>query len=349
MAEALAELEQFLGSDVRPDLKDQALQHILGISASDEGRRLFLEAPGLVGALLEVIGHWNTPSLARDAALALINLSASPLLSKFLHEKGGVEALLKFSLDPESPVADPALMTLCNITRDSKAVESAWPTLESQLCEILKALSHVEYNKKGQTLHYLAPLISNLTQLAAARSLLLKGTGLMTLAAFTRFEASVVRRGGVVSALRNLCFEDAAVDFANDLLPPLLLPIAASDTAYTDEETEKLHIDLQFLPPEHQRELDPDLRRLILEALSQLAATKEGREALRENGTYLVLRELHKWEEDREALLACQNLAELLIRTEDEIGVDDLKKLDVPQHLVTSFEAMDKDFLGLKE
>ncbi|CAB3363451.1 Hypothetical predicted protein [Cloeon dipterum] len=321
------------GPDVRPDLKDQALQHILGISGSDEGRKLFLEARDLVGALLEVCKHWKTPALARDAALALINLTASPLLNAIIIEKGGIPTLVDAGLDPESPVADPALMALCNITRDKEAADVAWSLLKERLNEILKALSNLQHNKKAQNLHYLAPLISNFSQVADARKQLLELPAVNTLVAFTRFESSGVRRGGVVSTLRNLCFEDEVLELASDILPPLLLPLAAPDTGYTDEETDQLPIDLQFLPPEHKREPDPDLRRILVEALCQLAASKRGREVLRENGTYLVLRELHRWEEDKEALLVCQNLAELLIKKEEEIGVDDLRKLDVPQDL----------------
>lgn len=47
-------------------------------------------------------------------------------------------------------------------------------------------------------------------------------------------------------------------------------------------------------------------------------------------------------------LLTCQNLVELLIRTEEEIGAEDLRKVEVPEHLVTSFEEMDKEYLEIK-
>jgi hypothetical protein len=103
MAEALRELEAFLEAEVRADLQDQALQHILGVypmilrtvqtinpwllfiyaavSGDDGGRKLFLEAPGVVKKLLEAAGRWQkAPALARDATLALINLAASPVL-----------------------------------------------------------------------------------------------------------------------------------------------------------------------------------------------------------------------------------------------------------------------------
>jgi hypothetical protein len=54
-----------------------------------------------------------------------------------------------------------------------------------------------------------------------------------------------------------------------------------------------------------------------------------------------------RWEEDKAALLACENLVDLLIRTEEEIGVDDLRKVDVPEHLTETFTKEDATFLKL--
>lgn len=53
---------------------------------------------------------------------------------------------------------------------------------------------------------------------------------------------------------------------------------------------------------------------MLLEALSQLCATKKGREYLRENNAYVILRELHKWEKDKAVLLACENVVDILIK-----------------------------------
>jgi hypothetical protein len=63
------------------------LMLLSGVSSDDAGRRLFLEAPGMVGKLLEVLVHWQSPLLARDAALALINLSATPVLAEHLMQQ----------------------------------------------------------------------------------------------------------------------------------------------------------------------------------------------------------------------------------------------------------------------
>lgn len=55
-------------------------------------------------------------------------------------------------------------------------------------------------------------------------------------------------------------------------------------------------------------------RLMLLEALNQLCATKVAREILREKNTYIILRELHKWEKDKSCLLACENVVDILIK-----------------------------------
>ena len=51
-----------------------------------------------------------------------------------------------------------------------------------------------------------------------------------------------------------------------DLLSSLLLPLAGPEQ-YTEEEVAQLPLDLQYLPEDKQREPDPDIRKVLLEAL----------------------------------------------------------------------------------
>jgi hypothetical protein len=57
---------------------------------------------------------------------------------------------------------------------------------------------------------------------------------------------------------------------------------------------------------------------MLLECLSQLSATRKGREHLRKNGAYLILRELHKFEHseqaDSKAFNVCENVVDILIK-----------------------------------
>lgn len=102
-------------------------------------------------------------------------------------------------------------------------------------------------------------------------------------------------------------------------------------------------VSLQYLDADKQRESDADLRNMFLDCLSQLCATKKSREFLRSKGAYEILREYHKWEENRKALYYCENIVNILIRTEEEIGAEDLSALDVPEHLLEKFDKLDQE------
>lgn len=88
---------------------------------------------------------------------------------------------------------------------------------------------------------------------------------------------------------------------------------------------------------------------MLLESLAQLCATRSAREFLRSKGTYELLRELHKWEctedGDKLALISCENVVDILIRTEEEIGNDNLKVLDIPPDMIDKFNQMDKNLV----
>ena len=54
-----------------------------------------------------------------------------------------------------------------------------------------------------------------------------------------------------------------------DILPHLLLPLAGPEE-FPDDEMDKLPPDLQYLPQDKEREHDPDIRKMLLEALMQV-------------------------------------------------------------------------------
>lgn len=216
--------------------------------------------------------------------------------------------------------------------------------------EIINIFTKKQYSKVGANLHYLGPVLSNLSQSSRVRKYILDKDKcvIQRLLPFTEYKDSLIRRGGVVGTLRNCCFE---TDFHEwllgedvDILPRFLLPLAGNEE-FDEEDNEKLPLDLQFLPEDKQREEDPDIRCMLLEALTQLCSQRKNREFIRDKNTYVILRELHKWEKDKKVLLACENLVDILIRTEEEIGEDDLKKIEVPEDLKEGFNKADEEFL----
>merc|ERR1712088_748031 len=158
----------------------------------------------------------------------------------------------------------------------------------------------------------------------------------------TEYLGSTVRRGGAIGSIRNCCFDVSIHEMLltkMDILSRLLLPLAGpTPENFDDEEIEKLLIDLQYLDEDKKLEEDADIRKLLLEALVQLCATRKCREIIRDQNSYLILRELHKIEKDEAVHLAIENVVDILIKKEDEINFDNYKSVDVPEDLHEKFD-----------
>lgn len=59
-----------------------------------------------------------------------------------------------------------------------------------------------------------------------------------------------------------------------DILPSLLLPLAGPEE-FSEEVTDKLPDDLQYLPDDKTREEDPDIRMMLLEALTKVYSVQQ--------------------------------------------------------------------------
>ncbi|KAL1421121.1 hypothetical protein MTO96_023428 [Rhipicephalus appendiculatus] len=76
-----------------------------------------------------------------------------------------------------------------------------------------------------------------------------------------------------------------------------------------------------------------EIRQNLIEAIMQLCATKKCREHIKNSGAYYVLRELHKSESCRPVVVACENLVDVPISDEPQPGIENLKDVDIPDHL----------------
>ena len=59
---------------------------------------------------------------------------------------------------------------------------------------------------------------------------------------------------------------------------------------------------------------------------------------MRDHQTYLIIRELHKWEKDAKVSTACENLVHILIADEPEPGMENLHELEVPKEFAAMAE-----------
>ncbi|KAF2882791.1 hypothetical protein ILUMI_23303 [Ignelater luminosus] len=362
MEKQIQEIIPFLSQDDRPDIQFITLQNILALSGNAECLKLMNQQEELLITLLSLLKHSNV-NIAKNSALILVNISAdingadallklnnsinkNDLLKERFHVGDPIWSILKSILDSENVLADPCCMVLSNLTRPKQFLELVLDLIEK--CEItyeqiVNVFTKNKYNQKGQNLYYLGPVLSNLSQSARVRKYILNKDKCVVqrLLPFTEFEDSVIKRGGVIGTLRNCCFETEYHEWLLsdevDILPRLLLPLA-DNTEFDEEDNDKLPSELQFLPDDKTREGDPDIRCMLLEAITQLCALRKNRESIRSKNTYVILRELHKWEKDKKSLLACENLVDILIRTEEEIGEDNLKDVEVPPDLQEKFD-----------
>jgi hypothetical protein len=285
---------------------------------------------------------------AQNEAASEALLKASPSNQQGL---GVLQIIAKYVLDANSQLSDPMLSVLCNITRSELLIEQVINTLleidNTIFDRLVGVFAKVDFNQKNQHLNYLAAAFSNFSQSSTFRNLVASSQTrlLQRLLPFINHESSVIRRGGITGLLKNICFDSSLHEWLFstdvDLLPFILLPLAGPEEL-DDETNEMLPLELQYLEPDKKREQDPDIRIILLESLAQLCATRNGRMYLRKKGTYEILRELHRFEVSAEgdinALKACENVVDILIRTEDEIGHDNLKQVDIPDDVMEKIE-----------
>ena len=300
--EQLSELLTFLGPDARLDVKRAAIQHLLSLTGTEDGRLLVSRQGDTVYKLLLGLANDGDEVTSRDALLALLNLSAFETSAEAMLKLDCAPKLLQKILDPCYRQADKSCMILSNLTRLTPGAKLLTDILmadgEPTLQHLVELFNQASYNQNSQ-LHYLATVFSNISQLPAARQLFLDQTKLiiLRLLPFVQYKASVTRRGGIVGLLRNLCFEVGRSLTSHpspqflllspldshkwllsdqvDILPVLLLPLAGPEE-FSPEEMEKLPLDLQYLPDDKQREQDPDVRRMLVEAITKVCEKEEG-------------------------------------------------------------------------
>uniref|UniRef100_A0A182JYD4 Protein HGH1 homolog n=1 Tax=Anopheles christyi TaxID=43041 RepID=A0A182JYD4_9DIPT len=351
--DALDEIVQFLAKTARLDLKVVTLSHVLGLTGSVEGIQLLVKNETLLNSLLDLT---TEESVAKDAVLCLINITAEDIGAAAVVEKL-TERLVPLAyeavMDENCKLSDGWCMVLCNITRPEHLVERVLQQLlaiEFSLEKLTTCFTRINYNKQKCHLNYLGLLFSNVSQSKAARDVFCnQTTGLLRrLLPFVHHEGSIVRRSGAVGLLKNVCFDSSVHDWLlseeMDVLPFILLPLAGPEEL-DDETNEKLPVDLQYLGPDKKREDNPDVRKMLVESLAQLCATRKGRLYLRDHGAYEILRELHKFEcspeGDKVVLNAVENVVDILIRQgSEEIGEDNLKELEIPDDVKSKIESM---------
>ncbi|XP_065585209.1 protein HGH1 homolog [Cyrtonyx montezumae] len=333
---ALEELAALLRPGAGAAVRAGAAEAALALSGDPEGRRLLASRPAALRALLraaeEEEEEEGEEGSGRDGGAALRclqNVSAEPEAREAL--LGALPAVLR--LLPTGA----ACGMLANLSRENGAAERVLGGLEEDGGAGVETLLRALEGPRPPPPE-LGALLCNLSALPGGRRMLLEPSrcAVRRLLPLLGDAESAVMRRGAAGALRNCCFQHEhhawLLSDAVDVLPSLLLPLAGPEEL-PEDETERLPVDLQYLPAEKKREPEPDIRRMLLEALLLLTATKACRLLLRERAVYAVLRELHRSEAHPAVLRACERVIQVLIGDEPEPGMENLLEVPVPAEL----------------
>lgn len=352
----IEELVQFLAPDGRMDVKSGACMTVAQLTGTSEGLALLSSHTKILTAVVRLIRDSEVYT-GKDAMRTLINVSAEEsgaavLLA--LKDVDIVTEMVKCIEDQEYPHADFACGVLANLSKPKHLCQKVFECVDNgsvKLEGLVYILCQIDYNKKGAKLHLLAPCITNFSQLTEGRRQIMDQNSiiLQRIIPFMEYKGAKGRRSSIIAAIHNCCFEKEnhlwLMGEDVDIVPRLLLPIAGPDV-YTIEENDTLPVDLQYLPEDKEREPDTEIRKLILESLMQLCITRSGREIMRSQNIYLILKEHHKWEKDRQCIMLNEDLVNLLVRTEEEIGVEDLSTVNVTPDQAEKFYKSDREYLA---
>ena len=330
----MAELIEFL-TDPKVEVRRIAIHHLLPMTGSAEGCALIASLPFVersVGLLGDVQAN------AGDALKALLNLtSLEAETSVAFVNAGGIRRLVTAILDPENVHVDLAAMLLSNVTRSAAAVSALLQLSDkdeahagelagfnlNKLVRVFTLESSDPANRYPGyiTLDWLGPVFNNVTQTEAGRDIFLANDGLLLRPLLPQLAArSLHRRGGVAGCLKNCSFDEAAhgwmLDESEaDVLPQILLRIYVADATYTLKQRVGMPVDiLDAVRGSHQRETDPEIRKLLVETLVLYASgASESRDFLLKRKVYPILKAAHEEEDDDEASEAMFQLVELLL------------------------------------
>jgi len=352
----LDELCDFLTPETRLDIKSVALHHVLSLTGTAEGRQELATCEKAINSIIKLaFSDKEQKSIIKDAFFTLINITSNEVTSlQLLHKNKTLIAQLgEYVLISESRFADIACGVLSNISRGKTPSELIYDTLESNpnlsLDKFIQVFCLENFNKHNN-LDYLSPFICNLTQTERARKKILEETLLFKrLLPYTTYVRTAVRRGGIIGAIKNCCFNYDTHDFLIksdiDLLSRLLLPLAGPEEL-DDDDMERLPEDLQFLSPDKQRESDPDIRIMLLETLILICSKKDCRLYVKEKNAYVIIRELYKWETEELVKETCEKLVNILISDEPESGHENLHEVVIPESLSQKFSQYDQQDLN---
>ncbi|OQS02918.1 hypothetical protein THRCLA_04761 [Thraustotheca clavata] len=327
------------------------MQLALGLTGTDAGIQQLVKADA-VKPLCRLVSDVNT--IARDAIHALVNITAT--------YPGACEAALKYDivnrlmnqLDTDFVHKDLSMMLLANVTttlEGAKALvdrDAKYKVREVILQKLTMLFLESEPEPEGvdpstgepkwdDDYQYIANVLANITQLEEGRDFLLQIRKSMTppqalvqVLMPQIHSPNVVRRRGIVQAVRNLCFDSDNHFFLYDMIDVIghmQKRLAGPEPLEIDEKNGMNAMVLECLGPKKKRESDVQVRQAAVECLLLLCASRNGRNILRQRKVYPIVRNAHLVESNDEVSDQIYKLVDFLIRDEegDEPDWDEIR------------------------
>ncbi|KAI0175934.1 hypothetical protein GGR52DRAFT_337335 [Hypoxylon sp. FL1284] len=330
------ELEELVGfiADPRPEIRVLSTEHLVPYSTSNPGVFKSDNLKPVQNLKLLIKDH---PKIAEHVISILINLSADrEVLESLATDDKFLGEVLRQIIVATEPNANLLSMLLANLAKwdslkrifDRKQPAPAElgsnDVVMNQLVDLFVKGADGTYNKKADFDH-LAYLFADLTKHAEIRHYFVRKqeydgvVPLTKLKVFTEYKSGV-RRKGVASTIKNVAFDVPSHPlFLSEedinILPYILLPIMGSEE-YDEEDMMSMLPDLQLLPPDKERDTDPNIIQTHVETLLLLSSTREGRDQMRDVKVYPIIRETHLRVDSEGVRDACERLVQVLMRDE---------------------------------
>ena len=319
------ELFRFLG-DERLDVRHMACKYVAGLSRNREFIAAFkTDHCQPINALMALVLE-EEPLTQHDALSALINLTSfgdSAILDAMANDQFLTDLVVRLML-PSNVNADLCCMLLNNMSKH-QAVVALLLQHHIRTDNLLQLFGLTTEFKA--TFHFLAGVFANLSAIDTGfflqNSTVDQSLRLSKIVVFTE-HPDPIRRGGVISTIKNCCHHANAtgagfqvlLDPDLELLDYILLPLSGSED-YTEEEMEGMSEALQLLEPSKKRESDARLRLMLVESLLLLTATPHTRNHLRSVKVYPVVRKMHLSESNDDIKEMIERLVNMLMRDEE--------------------------------
>jgi len=209
-----SDIAPFLLPTAREDLRAIAVQYFLGLTGNESGRRYIADNTDHLQQLISILDD-DQAAIAKDAFLAIVNLSAESDIAcriiKLSTAEKLLDRLLTAALYDGRVEPNIACMALSNLSRleSSASVIAEYIVKEHEPHVGVKCIVDVLCRSDLEGRDYLAPFLSNLTQVSSIRKILLDHDRVVfqRILPLINYTKSVTRRGGIVATVRNCCFE----------------------------------------------------------------------------------------------------------------------------------------------